>query len=85
MSIVRVAMFVSLAVVICLPSRAHAVRACAWDYRNFCGEWGIGTRGLDNCMNRNARRLSDGCVRALIAEGKVSRAEVERRRVKYGR
>ena len=45
----------------------------------------IGSNGLRNYMNRNASRLSDGCVRALIAAGKVSRAEVEGRRVKYGR
>jgi hypothetical protein len=81
----RTALFVGFVVIMFLPSDAHAVRACGWDYRTFCGEWGIGTRGLDNCMNRNARRLSDACVRALIAEGKVSRAEVERRRAKYGR
>ena len=81
----RTAFFVGLVGIMLLPSRSHAVTACGWDYRNFCGEWGIGTAGLNNCMNRNARRLSEGCVRALVAQGKVSRAEVERRRAKYGR
>ena len=63
----------------------NAERACAWDYRNFCSEWGLNTAGLNNCMRRNGRRLSDGCVRALIQAGKVSQTEVQKRRVKYGR
>lgn len=59
--------------------------ACAWDWRNFCSQWGLNTRGLDNCMRRNGRSLSDGCVRSLVQAGKISRADVERKRVKYGR
>jgi hypothetical protein len=81
---------ISLVSVFCLISIAHAAprnaeRACAWDYRNFCSEWGIGTAGLNNCMRRNGRHLSEGCVRALVQAGKVSRSEVQKRRVKYGR
>jgi hypothetical protein len=59
--------------------------ACAWDYRNFCSQWGLNTAGLNNCMRRNGRNLSAGCVRSLVAAGKISAADVERKRVKYGR
>lgn len=78
------------AILISTAGWAHAAprsvqNACAWDWRNFCSEWGLNTRGLDNCMRRNGRNLSDGCVRSLVQAGKISRADVERKRVKYGR
>jgi hypothetical protein len=82
-------LFISL-VFICATCAAQAAprnvkNACAWDYRQFCSEWGLGTAGLNNCMRRNGRNLSAGCVRSLVQAGKISAAEVERKRVKYGR
>ena len=55
-------------------------RACANDYHAHCGEYGIETSGLRLCMKKAGQRLSRGCVNALVADGQVSRAEVERRK-----
>jgi len=53
-------------------------RACANDYHAHCGEYGIETSALRLCMNKAGQQLSHGCVNALVADGQVSRAEVER-------
>ena len=55
-------------------------RACANDYHANCGDYGIETQALRICMNKAGQRLSHGCVNALVADGQVSRAEVERRK-----
>jgi hypothetical protein len=55
-------------------------QACANDYHAQCGEYGIETEALRICMNKAGRSLSHGCVNALVADGQVSRAEVERRK-----
>jgi hypothetical protein len=60
-------------------------RKCAEDYRRFCSQWGLETRGLENCMRRHGDRLSKACVRGLIQAGAVSQAEVDRRRGAAGR
>jgi hypothetical protein len=54
--------------------------ACAEDYRRHCGEYGIETEALRLCMDRNGKSLTKTCVNALVAEGEISRAEVERRK-----
>jgi len=54
--------------------------ACANDYRAHCGEYGIETSALRLCMNKAGKQLSHGCVNALVADGQVSRAEIERRK-----
>jgi hypothetical protein len=53
---------------------------CAWDYHNFCNEYGIGSPLLNYCFRDNGARLSRGCVNALIAAGDVSRTYVQARR-----
>jgi hypothetical protein len=53
---------------------------CAAAYHKFCGEYGLETAALRNCMDRNGRSLSHACIEALIEAGEVSRSEVERRR-----
>jgi hypothetical protein len=60
-------------------------RQCAEDYRRFCGQWGLETRGLENCMRRHGDYLSKRCVKELIQAGAVSQAEVDRRRAAAGR
>jgi hypothetical protein len=55
-------------------------RACANDYHAHCGAYGIETQALRICMNKRGQNLSHGCVNALVADGQVSRAEVERRK-----
>jgi hypothetical protein len=54
--------------------------ACANDYRRLCGEYGIETEALRLCMDRNGKSLTKTCVDALVADGQVSRAEVQRRK-----
>jgi len=55
-------------------------RACANDYHAHCGDYGIETQALRICMNKAGQNLSHGCVNALVDDGQVSRAEVERRK-----
>ena len=77
---------VAILVVLCSVSVAQAgKRKCAEDYRHFCSQWGLETRGLQNCMRSHGDRLSHACVRGLIAAGAVSQAEVDRRRAALGR
>jgi hypothetical protein len=54
---------------------------CAKDYLRYCVKVSLDDRrALTACMNRNAKRLSSGCVEALIEDGYVTKNEVERRR-----
>ena len=53
---------------------------CAEAYHKYCGEYGLESAALRNCMDRNGRALSHECVEALIDAGEVSRGEVESRR-----
>ena len=82
----QVALIVVVAAVLCFASEAEAgKRKCAEDYRRFCSQWGLETRGLQNCMRSHGDRLTKACVRGLIAAGAVSQAEVDRRRAALGR
>ena len=79
-------LLIALAVMLFTASSAMAgKRKCAEDYRRFCSQWGLETRGLQNCMRSHGDRLSNACVRGLIAAGAVSQAEVDRRRAAAGR
>lgn len=53
---------------------------CAEAYHKYCGEYGLESAALRNCMDRNGRALPHNCVEALIDAGEVSRSEVERRK-----
>ena len=66
-------------------AQATGKRKCAEDYRRFCSQWGLETRGLQNCMRAHGDRLTKACVRGLIAAGAVSQAEVDRKRAALGR
>ena len=55
-------------------------RFCAQAYHQYCGEYGLDSAALRDCMDRNGRYLTHSCVEALIDAGEVSRSEVERRR-----
>ena len=61
------------------------IRHCADDYRRFCHQWGLETRGLENCMRRHGDKLTNQCIAALVQAGEVSQAEVNRRRQALGR
>lgn len=53
---------------------------CKQDYKHFCGSYGLNSPALTSCMRRAGKKLSRGCVEALIKSGKVTRAEVNARR-----
>lgn len=81
--------FVALALLIGGVCTAEAnrsqIRHCADDYRRFCHQWGLETRGLENCMRRHGDRLTDACIAQLVRMGEVTQAEVNRRRAALGR
>jgi hypothetical protein len=53
---------------------------CVQDYKKYCHQWGIETKGLTNCMHKHGDRLNNACVAALVQSGQVSQAEVDRRK-----
>jgi hypothetical protein len=78
--------FFVVALLLCTVGSAEAgKRQCADDYRRFCSQWGLETRGLENCMRRHGDQLTHACIRGLVAAGAVSQAEVNRRRAALGR
>jgi hypothetical protein len=54
--------------------------ACMSDYLANCSQHAIGSPALRSCMRAVGPRLSKGCVSALIANGEVSQAEVDKRK-----
>jgi hypothetical protein len=56
--------------------------SCANDYYAYCSQHSVGSAGLRQCMRAHGPRLSKSCIDALIADGEVSRAEVEREKAK---
>jgi hypothetical protein len=65
------------------PSK-HVQQHCVQDYKKFCGEWGIESKGLKNCMHKHGDNLTHACVAALVSSGEVSQAEVARRKAAKG-
>ena len=55
-------------------------RHCEQAYHKYCGEYGLESNALRNCMSRNGRSLPHACIEALIDAGEISRSEVERRK-----
>ena len=51
---------------------------CANDYKKFCGDYGLQTSALTLCMRKAGPSLSPACVKALVAAGKVSQADVDK-------
>ena len=51
---------------------------CVNDYKKFCGDYGLQTSALNLCMKKAGPSLSPACVKALVAAGKVSQAEVDK-------
>jgi hypothetical protein len=59
---------------------AAVLRACVIDYERHCHEYGIETEALRLCMDRAGQKLTQTCVDALIADGEISKQQVELRR-----
>ena len=53
---------------------------CNADYKTHCGEYGLESNALRDCMDRNGGKLSKACVKALVDDGQVSQAEVDKRK-----
>jgi hypothetical protein len=86
----RINLAISLAAcvfVLAFTSAANADRygkalqkACAKDYKAYCGEYGLESSALRLCMDKAGHKLSKACVNALVEAGEVSQAEVNRRK-----
>jgi hypothetical protein len=83
----RARLLIASVSVICFACVAQAApisplerQECREDYKKFCGEYGLETQALRDCMDRAGKGLSKGCVQALIQAGEVSQAEVDRRK-----
>lgn len=59
--------------------------ACQGDYLAYCSQHPEEGPAVRKCMDAHGAELTKDCVEALIAEGEVSRAEVERRRTAAAR
>jgi hypothetical protein len=42
---------------------------CAHDYRQYCGQDGLGSNLLRDCMRQHGKELSDQCIKALEDAG----------------
>jgi hypothetical protein len=51
---------------------------CAYDYRQFCGQDGLGSNLLRDCMEQHGKSLSPQCIQALIDAGEVTQSEVNK-------
>ena len=51
---------------------------CVNDYKRFCGDYGLQSAALNLCMKKAGPSLSTACVKALVAAGKVSQADVDK-------
>ena len=48
---------------------------CAHDYRQYCGQDGLGSNLLRDCMRQHGKELSDQCIKALEDAGEVTKQE----------
>src|SRR5262245_57284 len=66
---------------VCSAQAAHTDgKHCANNYKKYCHQWGLETRGLENCMRKHGDTLTNACIAALVRAGDVSQAEVEARK-----
>jgi hypothetical protein len=67
----RVTVLIIFAAILFTASAAEATgkRKCAEDYRRFCSQWGLETRGLQNCMRQHGDQLTPRCIKGLIPGG----------------
>lgn len=59
---------------------ARVRSACASDYLAHCSQHAPDSPGVRKCMSAHGSQLSKSCVDALVADGEVSRSEVQRRK-----
>ena len=89
MKLYRTISFIAAALLVayvCSAQAAHKdVKHCADDYRKYCHQWGLETKGLENCMSRHGDKLTNTCIAALVRTGQVPQADVDRRKKQLGR
>jgi hypothetical protein len=61
------------------PVTEEERKFCAYDYRQYCGQDGLGSNLLRDCMEQHGKGLSEECIQALIDAGEVTKSEVEER------
>ncbi|MGB6388009.1 MAG: hypothetical protein WBF23_00825 [Methyloceanibacter sp.] len=61
------------------PVTDEESKYCAHDYRQYCGEDGLGSQLLALCMSNHGKELSKECIQALVDAGEVTESEVEAR------
>lgn len=77
-----------LVLILCLFSiKAYAlgIRStanCGPDYFKYCSQYPVGSNEVRDCFKRNGHNLSSACVDALLAEGEVTKEEVDGEREK---
>lgn len=47
--------------------------SCANDYFKFCPSHAVGSSSLRQCMRQVGKRLSNGCIDALVKSGEIKR------------
>lgn len=70
------------AVIGCTGSVAWAVsdqvrHSCRNDYYTHCPSHAVGSNTLRQCMKSAGPKLSSGCIKALVASGEISQAEMQ--------
>jgi hypothetical protein len=48
---------------------------CAYDYRQYCNQDGLGSNLLRDCMREHGKELSAQCIKALEDAGEVTKEE----------
>ena len=64
------------------PITEEEKQFCAHDYRQYCGQDGLGSNLLRDCMRQHGKELSDQCIKALEDAGEVTpeeKSELEKR------
>ena len=74
-----------------LATNAHAViterlkQACRAEYYAHCSAHTVGSASLRHCMRAMQDRLSQVCLRELVAAGEVSKGDIRRFKVRKQR
>ena len=81
--VLKVTLVVGALAATSLQANAFGMRtkmACAGDYFAHCSAYSPGSDEVRSCMRAVGSGLSRSCVDALVADGEVSAAEVNKRR-----
>jgi hypothetical protein len=57
------------------PVTEEESKFCAYDYRQYCNQDGLGSQLLALCMRDHGKELSPQCIKALEDAGEVTPAE----------